>query len=102
MNNKVVVIFEMPGLTASQYDAILAELKAQGKLTTEKRCSHVAFQKSESWCVIDVWESEKDIMEMGQETLFPIFGKLGITPVPPAIYPVHNFIGLLAEQPVEA
>jgi hypothetical protein len=100
--SKVVVVFEMPGLTAAQYDAILAELKARGKLLTEKRCSHVAFQKGESWCVIDVWDSEQDIMEMGQTTLFPIFGKLGINPVPPVIYPVHQYVGSVAEEQVEA
>jgi hypothetical protein len=100
--SKVVVIFEMPGFTAAQYNTMLQELKAQGKLLDEKRPSHVAFQKGENWCVIDIWDSQEEMMESAQSTLFPIFEKLGITPAPPTFYPAHNYIGSVIEEHVEA
>lgn len=100
--NKITAVFELPGMTSAQYDAITNELKAQGKLPHEKRISHIAFQKGDNWCVIDVWDSQEDLMEFGQTTLFPIFGKLGINPVPPAIYSLHHFIGSSMEEYIEA
>jgi hypothetical protein len=100
--NKITAVFELPGMTAAQYHAILDELKAEGKLPNEKRPFHIAFQKGENWCVIDVWNSQEDLMEFGQTTLFPIFAKLGISPTPPAIYPLHHFIGSSLEEYMEA
>jgi hypothetical protein len=95
---KIIAVFEMPGLTARHYENILNELRAQGKLPHKDRPSHTAFQKGDAWCVVDVWNSEEALMEFGQNTLFPIFGKLGIQPPMPAIYPVHHFIGAAVEE----
>jgi hypothetical protein len=100
--SKITAVFEIPGLTAAQYDAILNELKSQGKLLHEQRPSHVAFQKGEDWCVIDTWDSQEALMEYAQTTMFPIFEKLGIAPTEPAIYSVHNYIGSVIEEHVEA
>jgi len=91
--NKIVAFFELPGMTPAQYDSILAELKHQGKLAGKERLSHVAFQKNENWCVVDVWESAEALQQFGENTLFPIFGKLGITPSPPQVFPLYHFIG---------
>jgi hypothetical protein len=41
-------------------------------------------------------------MQFGQTTLFPIFAKLGITPTPPAIYPLHHYIGSNKEEYIDA
>jgi hypothetical protein len=100
--SKITAVFDIPGLTSAQYDAILHELKAQGKLVHEKRSSHIAFPKGENWCVIDVWDSQDDMMEFGQTTLFPIFEKLGIAPAIPTIYPLHRYIGSVVEEHVMA
>jgi hypothetical protein len=100
--SKITAVFELPGMTAAQYNAIVHELKAQGKLPDERRPSHIAFQKGGNWCVVDIWNSEADLMEFGQTTLFPIFAKLGITPTPPAIYPLHHYIGANLEEYIEA
>ena len=52
--------------------------------------------------MIDVWDSEEDLMEFGQSTLFAIFENLGIAPTPPTIYPAHHYIGSIIEEQVEA
>jgi hypothetical protein len=96
--NWMVSIFDLQGLTQKNYDDIVAELKANGGFPHEHRLSHAAFQKGDGWCVIDVWDSVEDLMEFGQNRLFPIFGKLGLTASQPQIYPVHHFIGANAEE----
>ncbi len=100
--NKIVVMFEFPGLTHKEYDAILVELKNKGKLLNDKRPSHVAFQKDDMWCVVDVWESEEDFIEFGTQHLMPIFSKIGITPPQPRIFPAHNYIGVAQEEIISA
>ncbi|MGC4100539.1 hypothetical protein [Ferruginibacter sp.] len=90
--SKIVMITEVPGTTYKEYDAILSELNNTGKLPAAGCLSHVAFQKDNSWCVVDVWESKEACMEFAQNTLFPIFGRLGITPAQPAFFAAHNFI----------
>ena len=47
--NKIVVLFEFPGLTLKEYDAILDELRNKSKLLNDKSPSHVSFQKAEKW-----------------------------------------------------
>jgi hypothetical protein len=100
--SKIIVISELSGFTKKNYDDVVAELKATGSFLNENRPSHAAFQKGDKWCVIDVWNSEADFMEFGEKTLFPIFGKLGLTPQPPQIFPVHHFIGANAEEFISA
>jgi hypothetical protein len=96
--NKIVAIFELTGFTQKNYDDIMNELKNSGGTVQKGRPSHVSFQKGDHWCVIDVWDSPEDLMGFGQSRLFPIFGKLGLTPPSPQIYPVHHFIGTGAEE----
>jgi hypothetical protein len=100
--NKIIAIFDLPGYTQKNYDDIVAELIAQGAFLNENRSSHVAFQNGGNWCVIDVWNSEKALMEFGQNTLFPIFAKLGLTPQVPRIVPVHKFVGASVEELIPA
>jgi hypothetical protein len=100
--SKIVAIFELSGFTEKNYDDIVAELKAAGGFPNENRPSHAAFQKGDKWCVIDVWNSEAALMEFGQKTLFPIFGKLGLTPQPPQIFPLHHFLCTNAEEFISA
>lgn len=96
--SKVLVIFESAELNQKEYDAILDELKVQGKLFNESRPSHVAFDKNGKWCVIDVWDSAEALNEFVSSTLLPIFLKLGLTPPEPDIYTLHQYIGMKAEE----
>jgi hypothetical protein len=100
--SKIIAIFELSDFTEKNYDDIVAELKATNSLPSENRPSHTAFQKGDKWCVIDVWNSEAAFLEFGQKTLFPIFGKLGLAPQPPQIFPVHHFVGANSEQFISA
>jgi hypothetical protein len=100
--SKIVAIFDLPGYTQKNYDDIVAELKAAGGFANDNRPSHVAFQKGDNWCVIDVWNSQEALMEFGQNTLFPIFAKLGLTPQTPQIFPAHNFVGTTVEELISA
>jgi hypothetical protein len=98
--SKIVAFFEFENqnMTQETYDAVISELKAQNKLWDERRLSHVSFQKGPNWCVVDVWNSQEDLMDFGQNTLFPIFAKLKLTPPAPQVYPVHNYMGARVEE----
>ena len=99
--SKIVALFEFP-MTAEQYDAILAEMKENNQLIDERRPSHVAFQKGPNWCVVDVWNSEEELKDFAQNTLLPIFQKLGLNPPPPEVYPAYNYMGVKAEELISA
>ena len=99
--SKIVALFEFP-MTATQYDAILAEMKENNQLIDERRPSHVAFQKGPNWCVVDVWNSEEELKDFAQNTLLPIFQKLGLNPPPPEVYPAYNYMGVKAEELISA
>jgi hypothetical protein len=100
--SKIVVFFEIAGFTQQHYDNAVKELKAQGKLPNAERPSHVAFQKDDKWCVVDVWNSEEAFMDFGKNTLGPIFQSMGLNPPQPRVYPAHHFIGSAIEEFMEA
>jgi hypothetical protein len=100
--SKVVIFFELAGMTHKEYDAAMDELRAQGKLLNENRPSHVAFNKDGKWCVVDVWDSAEAFSEFASTVLAPIFLKLGLTPPQPGVYPVHNYIGVKSEELISA
>ena len=95
--SKVVVLFELTGMTHKEYDAICNELMAQNKLYNEKRPAHVSFEKDGKFCVVDVWESAEDMKKFAETALMPAFMKLGINPPEPTILPTHSWIGLTEE-----
>jgi hypothetical protein len=99
---KVAIMFELDGMTHKEYDAIMDELKAQGKDFNESRPSHAAFDKDGKWCVVDVWDSAEALNEFVSGTLGPIFSKLGLTPPQPAVYPVYNYMGAHKEELISA
>ena len=90
----IVAFFDLPDFTQKNYDDTLAELKSNGGWPPKKEeglLSHISFQKGDNWCVVDVWESQEQFMAFGQNRLFPIFGKLGLNPAPPQVFPLHIF-----------
>ncbi len=89
---KIVAIFESAELMQQQYDEILTEMGEVEKAQYPNRPVHIAFQKGNSFCVIDVWNSPETLEEFGRNVLAPIFGKLGIAPPAPEVYPVHRYI----------
>ncbi len=88
----IVAYFEVPGLSSEQYDGIMNELKANGQFPVKNCLSHVAYNLGGIMYAVDVWNSMEDLLEYGQHALFPIFGRMGITPPQPRVYPAHSFI----------
>ena len=87
----IVVVFDVPGMTAAQYDQVDKELETAGERNPKGRLYHVAFAKAAGWFVVDVWES-REALDRFAQSLMPILQKAGVTPTEPQIYPVHNII----------
>ena len=99
---RTVVLLDTSHLTAYDYDAITIELENAGKLYDQQRLSHVAFNRNGTWCVVDVWESPQAFASFAQNTLGPIFAKLGLPVIEPVIFPAHSYLGTHAEEPMSA
>ena len=87
----ISAVFDIPGMTSAQYDQTLRALEAAGAGAPKGRLHHTAHAKEGGWFVIDVWDSA-DSMAAFAQTLMPILIKVGVTPTPPQIYPIHNLI----------
>ncbi len=87
----IVASFNIPGMTADQYDRVAQELEAKGAEAPEGRIFHVAAPTDTGWLVVDVWESEEHFGRFG-ETLIPVLMAAGVTPAPPEIHPVHHIM----------
>ncbi len=91
------VIFECPGGTQAQYDQALKKLT--GKQTVQTLADwnakgllmHVAGPIPNGWRVVDVWESDADLMKFA-DVLMPILKTLGFPDISPQIFPAHNFM----------
>lgn len=84
---KVMVQFNIPGMTVKQYNECWEEMRRTGHGNPKGLIHHVGAQQGNSMVAVDVWESEEAFKKFG-ETLMPIFVKVGVTPVPPVITPV--------------
>ena len=93
--SKMVAIFESNELTQQQYDSILQEMGEIEKAEYPNRPVHIAFQKGDSWCVVDVWNSEEVLMDFAGRVIMPTFEKLGITPPQPQVYPIYRYVNSL-------
>ena len=91
------VLFEFPGVTQSQYDDTLKQLKPDGKFSKLADwpvggvLAHVVGPSPSGWRVLDVWESEAALSKFAA-VLMPILKANGFPDIPPQIFPVHNFI----------
>ncbi len=83
------VYFKTNGMTAAQYDEIMKQLGAAGKLPSPGMISHVCFGPDDNLDVFDTWESEAHFTEFGK-TLLPILEAAGVKPSPPHITNVYN------------
>jgi len=91
------VLFELPGVTQAQYDEALKKLtggrgaKTLADWPATGLLSHVAGPTPNGWRVVDVWESEADLMKFAG-VLNPILKTVGIPDITPQIFPAHNFV----------
>lgn len=85
---KQLVQFNIPDMTAKQYDRAWEELRKAGQTSPSGMLYHVGAQQGKGWVVIEVWESMEAFNKYG-ETLMPILSKLGIITLKHVITPVH-------------
>lgn len=83
--------FEVPGMTAAQYDQVMANLEAAGAGAPSGRLYHIAGPRPDGWFVLDVWTSGEALNHFAG-TLMPILQQAGVTPTDPKVYPVHHVI----------
>jgi hypothetical protein len=81
------VLFEMPGFTQDDYDAVVA---AVGQEPPEGACFHIAGPIDGGWRVIEVWDSEEAQRAFQAERLSPGFDKVRLERPTPSFFPVHN------------
>lgn len=90
------VLFEIPGMTQEQYDAIAGRLtqerglKRRSDWPVEGLVVHAAGPTDGGWRVFDVWESAEAFERFGQH-LGPVIAEEGID-VTPAVFPLHNLV----------
>jgi hypothetical protein len=87
----IAVVFQVPGMTAEQYDRVIKDLQAEGLGAPDGRLFHVACPTPDGWFVVDLFESEEKLGKFAG-SLMPILAAAGVTPPQPTIYPVHNII----------
>ncbi len=95
----IVVVFDLPGVTQDQYDAVIKVLtgnvfgfNVQSDLPVSGIVSHVAGPTATGWHVTDVWES-RDAFNRFAEVLTPILQDVGIpTDPPPQIFEAHRVV----------
>ena len=91
------VLFEFPGATQSQYDDVLKKMTGGGTLRkladwpVKGVLMHLAGPTQTGWRVVDVWESEAELMKFAG-VLMPVLKAAGFPDAPPQIFPAHNFI----------
>lgn len=94
----VGVLFEFPGVTAAQYDAVSRKLTNGRQLEALSDwagggiLSHVAGPTATGWRVVDVWESPAAFEAFGAR-LMPLLAEANFPQVTPEIFEVHNFVG---------
>lgn len=89
--DKVIAIFDIPGLSLSLYDNFVSDLKRSGTLKQDLREYHVVAQNGSGLVVVDVWKSNEAFIEFGN-ALLPLFVLNGIYPPKPIVLPVYNTI----------
>jgi hypothetical protein len=77
----VAVFIEWPGVTAEQYD-LLREQVGWEREVAQGSIVHIACSGSESFRVVDVWESEEAFERFVEERLMPGAQQLGLTGQP--------------------
>jgi hypothetical protein len=91
------VLFEAAGFTQSLYDEVLQKLnpgssfKNLADWPSKGLLMHVAGPTEKGWRVVDVWESEADLMKFAA-VLMPLLKAVGFPDISPQIFPVHKFV----------
>ena len=85
---KVLVQFDLPGMTTKQYDQVWRDLKAIEQSNPKGLLHHFGAPTTNGFKVVDVWESEDRFNAFGK-TLMPILEKNKAPKTAPKITPLH-------------
>lgn len=91
----IVAVFDLPGVTQTQYDLAAAKLTGGNRLRSHDDwpvpgpITHVAAPTPTGWLVVDTWES-REAFEQFAARLMPVLDEVGIPVVAPEIHAVHT------------
>jgi len=92
----VGVFFDLPAVTQQQYDSLMQELEVAAGPPAGGLLHMAGPHPDGGWLIIDVWESADSFERFATERLLPTARALGISPVRPRVFPIHD---LLARTP---
>lgn len=86
----VAMWMHWPGMTADQYDAVMARLGLDAN-PAAGGVLHVAAVTDDGVEVCDVWQTEQAFNGFLEQRMLPVIGELGITGEPEIrVVPLHN------------
>ena len=88
----ICLVFDMPGVTQQQYDAVLKAMgRSLGAAPEPGQLFHVSGPYAGGWRVVDVWESQDAIDQFVQSKLAEALKTAGIAlDTPPQVFEVYN------------
>ena len=84
----IAMLFEVPGLTSEQYDAVAREVS----LPAPGQIFHLAGPMEGGWRVLEVWKSQEAVDAFYREKLEPGLHSAGIIDFQPKVFEVHNIV----------
>ena len=90
-SHQIIAQFDIPGMTAAQYDSVMVDLEVAKLSAPRGRKMHIANATPGGWYVTDLWDSQQELDTFAQ-TLIPTLIKNGVTPPRPLITAVHNVV----------
>lgn len=84
-------LFELPGVTREQYDALMKDLNLGGKPAVGNHF-HVAGPMDGGWWAMDVWDSPERLQQYVASDLGPAMENHRFPQVQPRMFPVHNML----------
>jgi hypothetical protein len=84
-------LFELPGVTKEQYDALMRDLDLRGHPAPGNHV-HVAGPMEGGWWALDVWESPERLQQYVDEKLGAAMAKHRFPQVAPKMMPVANLL----------
>jgi hypothetical protein len=96
------VLFDLPGVTERQYEALLEALWVEDELPQGVLFHLAGPHPAGGWLVVDVWESESAFERFARERLIPAAKAVGIAPVKPRLFPVRDLVATRPELFVAA
>lgn len=86
----VAMFMHWPGLTADQYDTVMARLELDAN-PPAGGVLHLAVLTEEGLQVCDVWQTEQAFHGFLEHRLMPVVGELGLLGKPEiSVVPLHN------------